>query len=128
MKLDIKKHNLEPLCRLLQFTTEPDEDSVSNEDIENLFESAAHVAFRVYSGDDLTEILHNADPKEIECTAARKALLVVRCTLPFRVTCLELAELYRFLSDNLPHAEVRWRFATGLKKNEKVTLIIVTTY
>lgn len=131
MTFNIKEVNLSPIRQLLTYADPYQVVSVSDEDVDNLFNSATTLSFHFSHGVNLKDALHKLDPGELECDKATKALFAVRCSISYPMSVSELANLSQYIDENFIDADVRWGFAIVKMNDESdtnVTVVAATTY
>ena len=127
MKLNIAEINTEPIRKLLLFTDSYHSIHISNEDVDNLFDSATRIDFLVTHGNSLQEALHNLDADELDFDKAKKVIIIVRNPEPFQMSVSEIAQLNSYINEYFPQADVRWGVASK-KGDENIVVIAATSY
>lgn len=127
MKLNINDINLDPIRKLLLFSESEHGIHISEEDVDNLFDSATKVCFLVAHGDSLKEALSNLDVKELDFAKATKAIIIVRHAESYHKPVSEMVQLSSYIAEYLSQADVRWGFASK-KEEENVVVIAATSY
>ena len=128
MKLNIQQTNLEPIRRLLTYTDSEQVIAVSDEDVDNLLDSATTLSLHTSRGVNLKDALQKLDTQVLDCGMAIKALFVVRCSQSYQLPVSELSDLSQYINDNLPKADVRWGFSIMDESEANVTVVAATTY
>lgn len=128
MKLNIQESNLEPIRKVLTYTDSEQVISISDEDVDNLFDSATTLSLHTSRGVNLKDALQNLDTQVLECEKAKKAIFVVRCSQSYQLPVSEIVNLSQYINNNLPQADVQWGFAVTAESKENVTVVAVVTY
>ena len=128
MKLKIQQTNLEPIRRLLTYTDSEQVIAVSDEDVDNILDSAAILSLHTSCGVNLKAALQKLDTQVLDCGKAVKAIFVVRCSQSYQLPVSELSDLSQYINDNLPRADVRWGFSIMDESEANVTVVAATTY
>ncbi|MDE6772669.1 MAG: hypothetical protein K2J49_08710, partial [Muribaculaceae bacterium] len=123
MKLNIQQTDMEPIRKLLTYTDSDQVIAVSDEDVDNLFDSATNLSLHTSGGDNLKDALQKLNTQELDCGKAIKAIFVVRCLQSYQLSVSELADLSQYINDNLPQADVRWGFSVKNESEANVTVI-----
>lgn len=128
MKLNIQQSNLEPIRRLLTYTESDQVIAVSDEDVDNLLNSATTLSVHTSSGNNLQDALQRLDTQVLDCKKATKAIFVVRCSQLYQLSVSELTDLGQYINENIPNADVRWGFSVRDESVANVTVVAATTY
>lgn len=128
MKLNIQQTNLEPIRRLLTYTDSEQVIAVSDEDVDNLLNSATTLSVYTSPGVNLEGALQKLNTQELDCEKATKAIFMVRCSQAYQMPVSELAALSQYVNDNLPKADIHWGFGIKYESDDNVTVVAATTY
>lgn len=128
MKLNIQQSNLEPIRRLLTYTESDQVIAVSDEDVDNLLNSATTLSVHTSSGNNLQDALQRLDTQVLNCKKATKAIFVVLCSQSYQLPVSELTDFGQYINENIPNADVRWGFSVRDESEANVTVVAATTY
>lgn len=118
---------MEPIRKLLVCAKANPVVPITDEDIDNLFDSATTLSYLAAKGNNLGEALKNLDSTELELEKAEKAIIVVRCAKSYKMAMSEMAELCSYIDLNIPKANVTWGYCIS-DKDENITILAATTY
>ena len=128
MKLNIQESNLEPIRRLLTYTDSEQVIAVSDEDVDNLLNSATTLSVYTSHGVNLEGALQKLNTQELDCEKATKAIFMVKCSQAYQMPVSELAALSQYVNDNLPKADIHWGFGIKHGSDDNITIVAATTY